>query len=164
MATVKSNYPEIARGMDELRGAFNMHSRGRYRTLGDDLLDVLAQAIFDQTVNYQRDPDNTHFRPLAPSTLARKRRLGYPDTIGVETGEMLSMPQLTGQRTITPRMASVVYGENESARQKAEWFQEGRKGKQPARRFFEINPLFEKDMETLIDEVLDLAVDRVAMG
>lgn len=163
MATVTSNLPEVKASLDTIGRAFNFHSPGRYKTLGQDVMDLLAETIYEQTVLRQRDEDNTFLAPLAPSTKAAKSRKGQPDTIGVATGEMLSLDQIKGNRTIFATSATVIYGDSDSAQEKATYFQEGsrrKKRKQRPRRFFGVNALFEKAMDDLMDDVLDLTIRR----
>jgi hypothetical protein len=156
MAGIRSNHEEVAAGIKAIAQSWDFRGRGRFKTLGQDALDVVAQGIYDRTVLDQTDPDGVPLAPLKPRTLARKRRKGYPDTIGVETGHMLDYRQLQGRRAIERRTASVEYGQDAIAEQEAEWFQEGSKTKnRPPRPFMDLDDRIEGELDDLFEEVLD---------
>jgi hypothetical protein len=154
MASVRTNFPEIRAALDRLGSAFTMNARGRYRDLGSDLLDAAAEAVYEQSTLDQQDPQGRPFAPLAASTLREKARKGFPSTIGVRTGDMLSSEQLRGRRVVTPRVAEMTYGVGDEAEQKSEWFQEGTKN-QPARPFYDLNAKAEQSIDQLVDDVID---------
>ena len=124
----------LGRDVDSL----GFRGRGPRGMLGEDVADMVAEIVMDRTVNRQAQPDGSPLAPLRPATVERKRRLGYPDTILVETGRMLAQAQLQGDADLSdPHEMRVVYGLDDEARQKAEWAHEGAPNR--ARRpFYEI--------------------------
>lgn len=96
---------------------------------------------------------------LAESTLRSKRLRGYPDTIGVATGEMLSQKELEGTPAVSPvdNTVTLTYGTKETTRQKMERFTRGRRrrGTQPPRPGYELDATIEADLNRLIVDVIE---------
>lgn len=155
MASVYDNFPEVRHALKAIAQSWDFRGRGRWKTLGEDALDVVSQGIYDRTFNAQATPDGGPLSPLRPSTLQKKHRLGYPETIGVESGSMGSHAELQGERQVERRTASMTYGTNEHTRQEAEWFQEGRAGVQAPRPFYDLDDRIEADLDQLFEEVLE---------
>jgi hypothetical protein len=165
VANVTSNLQEVVNEFKSMSSSLTMLAPGRYKgRLGQDVIDLVAQGIVDQTVLGQMDPSDLPLAPLARSTLERKRRLGYPETIGVETKKMLSMKQLRGTNVVVKNRTEMRYGVDQQSRDKSVWFQEGvkRKGgtRQSARPFYGLNKKIVADLDALITECLDRVVDR----
>lgn len=156
MARVTSNAAEVVAELQGFVGGLGFGGRGRYRSFGEDARDVIAQGVYDRTVLAQQYPDGAPLAPLAPSTLREKRLKGYPETILVRTGLMLSGEELRGEATVTRTSLDVEYGRTELAKQEAEWATEGsRKRHRPPRRFFELDRRDEADLDLLAQESLD---------
>lgn len=153
MARVTSNLPEIRRTIAELGQIMNFRRRqaSSGRRVGEEILDVVALVIDDRTINKQQDPSGKPLARLKPRTLARKRRLGYPSTIGVEEHKMLDLDQISGERVVTDKVASMTYGRTADQRAKAEWFQDPSNPNQAPREFYDVG----KDGEKLVDRYID---------
>lgn len=160
--TVRSNLASVITSIRDVAGCLKMHAVGRYGQVGDDALDIIAEGIYDRTVLGQQEPGGADLAPLAPATLRRKEKLGYPSTIGVEKGLMLDADQLKGERSITSEAASMEYGKTELAKLEAQWFQDPNRahGKQPRRPFFELDERIEQDLDNFVDEVVGNAIER----
>jgi hypothetical protein len=156
MADARSNYPEVRDAIRAVAQSWDFRGRGRYRTLGEDALDVVAQGIYDRTFLAQQLPDGRPLPPLAPATLRDKRRHGFPDTVLVRTGAMGDYRQLQGQRAIERRTASATYGTDEELKQRAEFAAEGsKKQNRPPRPFYELDGTIEAQLDALFEEVLE---------
>jgi hypothetical protein len=153
---VTSNRSEVVAGVRRLGAGFSLKGRGRSKSFAEDLSDAISQQIADRTALAQQDPDGRPLAPLAAATLRRKARLGYPETIGVERGLMLSQAELKGESVVTDTSMEMTYGAGEQAKKEAEWFTEGsaRRG-QPPRRFYELDNRENRDLDALTDEALD---------
>jgi phage gpG-like protein len=151
-----SNRDAVAAEVAGLARAFGLRRRGRYRTLADDVRTLVAEAVYDQTVLAQKQPDGSPLAPLAPSTLAEKRLRGYPETILVRTGHMLDLEQLKGEMEASDTSLAMTYGTDEEARQLAEYAHEGsrKKVRRPKRPFYALDDKGEKDLGELMDEAL----------
>lgn len=124
MATTRSNFGEVVKGMQDVADALNLKSPTRGGgTLGKVMIDQIANDIFDNTVNQQKDMNGQRLKALKPSTLARKRRLGQPDTILVATAEMVQIPFIEGKIMIGEKVATIEYHGTEDADNKADWTQ-----------------------------------------
>lgn len=158
----RSNFPDIVKAIRGIKASFAFSAKGRYKRLGTDILDSVAQAIYDETVLEQKEPGGAPLAPLRASTLRRKARLGQPSTIGVATGRMLAMQQLQGRRQISGTTASMTYGTTEEERQKAEWFQAGsKKQKRRKRPFYDLNRRTERDIDGIIEDVIGDVIRRL---
>jgi hypothetical protein len=155
MAGIRTNLPEVIRAIKAIAQSWDLRSKGRYKSLGVDMLDIVAEGIYERTVIEQEGPDGEPLAPLAPSTLARKARLGFPETIGVEHAKMLALEELKGERMIERRTASVIYGKDEQAKEEAEWFQDPSNPNQPDRQFMGLDERIEATIDALFEEVLD---------
>jgi hypothetical protein len=156
----RSNFPEVRRALLELGAAFDLRRRapGRKGRLGEELIDLVAAHIEDRTRTHQLGPDGRPLRPLAPSTLARKRSRGFPPTIGVETGEMLDVGEIRGKTHVDNETVVMQYGLGEPATSKAEWFQEGDSSRRrPAREFYDLGEDGEAKVMEFVDEVAEQA-------
>ena len=162
MARVESNRAEIMAGLKALGEALTMNGPGLNRSrVGQDVVECVADGIYLQTVLRQREPGGAPLAKLKAATLARKRRLGYPETIGVERHYMLAAEQLRGQYSVSPTRVEMTYGKGEEARKLAKWFQDPRKGRsrqQAPRPFYEIC----REGEAALDSLVDRAFDRTA--
>lgn len=153
MARVTSNLPEIRRVLAELGQILNFRRRlaGSGRRIGEEILDVIAVAIEERTIRRQQDPSGRPLARLRPRTVARKVRLGYPLTIGVERHEMLNLDEIRGDQVVTDKVASMTYGHEPSQRAKAEWFQDPSNPNQADRPFYDVG----KDGEKLVDSYIE---------
>ena len=97
--SIISNFDQaIAAVLKGLGNSLNLaRSRRGNARLGDQFADIIASGIQERTITQQKGGEGMPLAPLKSRTLARKRRLGFPSTIGVETGEMLSIEQVRGQ-------------------------------------------------------------------
>ena len=158
MAQVKSNAAEVAAGVVRLVQGLGYQGRGAVKaTLAEDVRDGVAQVILERTVLDQRGSDGLPLAPLAPSTIERKRRLGFPETILVETGKMLAESQLRGEAEVSRESVGIVYGTTEENRLKAEWAHEGRRRK-PRRRKRPFFALTEAD-DPVLDRIHEKGLD-----
>lgn len=159
MAGVKSNLMDIEHALHELGCVLDLTRvpRGR-RRLADEAVAVVAAGILDRTKNKQVDANGKPLAPLKQRTLARKRKRGFPDTIGVQTGDMLAIKELEGLVAISPKQVTMIYGDNEEDRQKAEWFTEGKEGVQAPRPFYELSKEDEKNLDILFTEAADQGI------
>lgn len=163
MAQIRSNLGEVSRSLRDVSSCLNMHAVGRYDRVGVDALDIIAEGIAERVLGRQQEPSGGGLAELAPSTRRRKRELGQPDTIGVAKREMLQQRHLRGERNITTTQASVEYGQDAAAKDKATWFSEGSRRKrrrQPPRPFFELDDQIEDSLDELVEEVVDRAIER----
>jgi hypothetical protein len=152
MASIQSNLFEIRQNLNELGQCMNLRRRpkGSSRRVGDELLDIVAVAIEQRTRQRQQDPSGRTLAKLRPATIARKLRLGYPLTIGVETGEMLDLEQIRGEQVITADSATMTYGLDAETRAKADRFQEGN-ARQAPREFYDVG----REGERLVDAYVE---------
>jgi hypothetical protein len=152
MSSIQSNFRDIARNIADLGDTLNLRRRlkGASRRVGDDLLDVTAVAIERRTVVEQRGPDGAPLAPLRPATIARKIAGGFPLTIGIQTYEMLDLDQVRGEQVVTDTTAQMTYGTKDTARAKAEKFQEGGTNQSP-RFFYDLG----REGEELIDGYIE---------
>ena len=159
---ITSNKEEVQAGVQALRDALTVRAPGRYKTLAEDVQDAVAEGVYDQTVMAQLDPDGAPLAPLAPATLVRKQRLGYPETILVATGQMLSLQEIKGELNVTGDVVEITYGQTAEAREKATYAHEGsrRKPKRPRRPFFAINDRLYETLDHLFDEALGKAAEN----
>lgn len=153
MARVTSNLPEIRRSLAELGQILNLRRRpaGSGRRIGEEILDLVALVIEERTIGRQQDPMGRPLSPLRPRTLARKRRLGYPSTIGVEQHKMLDLNEIIGDQVVTDKVAAMTYGHTSDQRAKAEWFQDPSNPNQADRPFYDVG----KDGEKLVDAYIE---------
>lgn len=151
MATVRSNLGEIESCLSALARPVDF----RKKRLGATILDALADRIQQRTVGEQTDPSGRPLAPLKASTLRRKRRKGYPDTIGVETGDMLQQSAVRGRQSVTDTQASMRFGLTEEQEAKATYFQEGKPGRQRARPFYDLDRRDEAALDGMIDGAIE---------
>lgn len=159
MSRVTSNLPEIRRSLFELGQILNFRRRpsGGGPRVGEEILAMIATVIEERTIRRQQDPLGRPLAPLRPSTLTRKRRLGYPSTIGVEEHKMLAFNEIRGDQMVTDKVAAMTYGQGSDQRAKAEWFQDPSNPNQAAREFYDIG----KDGEKLVDRyIADEVIER----
>lgn len=155
MAKVTSNRVAVVAGLKGFAGGFSLRGRGRTKSLGDDLADAIAQQIVDRTVLQQKDPSGRALAPLRPATLERKRRLGYPETIGVETKEMLSFAEVRGDVAVGADRMTMTYGDGDGAKVKGEWFQDPSNPAQAPRPFYGVDDRGNPDLDAAADAGLD---------
>jgi hypothetical protein len=155
MSGIIDNWGAVQAVFAGLPHVLDLDAPGYRDPLGDELLDRAALAVYVQTAYRQLDPDGNALAPLAPSTLARKRRMGYPDTILVETSEMLAINQLAGTRTVTRDFAMSRYGVSPWERKKAEYAHQGSRNR-PRRPFYAINDLARAMIDRHVDVVAGL--------
>lgn len=147
MASIRSNFPEVAEAIRRLPRAFVLtRSHRGGRSLGEAALDLIAQRIQERALGEQTTPDDVAWKPNAPGYAASAAKAGKP--IGVLHGRMLDTTQLRGVREIEESSADMTYGVDDEARQEMEWFSEGNGRGQPAR---EVYGFDEKDEAALDD-------------
>lgn len=118
----KSNLAEVLSRIGTDVNSLSFRGAGNNGTLADDIRRTVASVIAERTVDRQQQPDGKDLAPLKPRTLERKRRLGFPDTILVETGEMLSSEELMGEvAELSDHSLEMEYGLSDSTKVKAEW-------------------------------------------
>lgn len=158
MADIKHNLPEVVAAIKAIAASWDFRARGMRKTFGEDALDVVAEGVFERTFFDQQRPDGSPLASLAPSTLRRKRRLGYPETILVETKAMGDLDEIKGRRAIERRTASMTYGLGSDTfeAKKAEWNAEGNaEQNRPPRPFYELDDAIEGRLDDLFEEILD---------
>ena len=164
MAHVDTNLASVALGLGRLRDAFGLDAPGRYgKTFEGDARRVIAEGNYHRYVLDQEEPSGSPLAPLAESTLAEKRRLGYPDTILVRTGLMLSMEQLEGEAERVDRgTLEMTYGTTEQAKLEMEWATEGsEKQNRPDRPGYDIDAPTGADLEAAFTASCDEALARL---
>lgn len=93
----------------------------------------------EQQFVQQEDPDGRPWADLAPSTLAQKRRQGYPDDILTRTGKMRrSFKAIASSRSLTITMSFP-----------AQFHQSGTR-KMPQRRILGLNPERRDELRKLV--------------
>lgn len=154
MAFISSNRAAVVAGCAALGRGLSLKNRGRYRSLGDDAADLIAEGEFDRTALDQKEPGGSPLKPLSPRYLADKVRRGYPRTILVRTKAMLALAELRGEVSVTADEMVMTFGTSEETRQKAEWAHEGGRHR-PARPFVGLDERIEADLDRLAEEGLD---------
>lgn len=158
---ITDNWPALSALFAAIPRALDLDRAGPSGApLGDELLDAAADAIYEQTVVAQQDPDSNPLAPLRPYTLDRKRRLGYPETILVETAKMTAVEQLRGERDVGPASAVAWYGVSDPEVQKAEWAHEGAPGR-AKRPFFGIPARALPLLGRAVDQAADAYLARL---
>jgi len=159
MASVSSNRPIVNNALISLSQALNFRraTRGGPGTVGQGMLDTVADAIEQRTVVRQQDPDGRPLPPLKARTIQRKKEAGLDSRILVETGEMTSPPAILGRTTITGNTATMTAGVSEFVQQKIEWAEEGSQNR-PVRHFFEEGKDGEMFRDLYVGKVLDQSV------
>jgi hypothetical protein len=126
VADVSSNLARVELLLDELADGFSFSTPGAQASLGRELADIVVDGIADRSIGDQAAPDGSQWPELSPKYLASKVRQGYPATIGVRTGQMLSRVELAGDVSIGASTVTIRYGATAEARQKMEWFSKRR--------------------------------------
>lgn len=124
MDRIESNLRDVETYLDRLAHAadFDGPSFAGAATFGDEIADFVAADTRDRALGTEAGPDGERWDPLKPETVRRKGS----DQPGVgETGEMLSLEHLGGERTIAAEELAIVYGRSAAVRQRAEWFSDG---------------------------------------
>jgi hypothetical protein len=67
VASIRDNFPEVVAAIKAIAQSWDLNGRGRYRTLGDDMLDAVAQRVYERTFLDQSDPDGKPLADLDPS-------------------------------------------------------------------------------------------------
>lgn len=113
-----SNLSQIEALLQEIGGAVDYDARGvGSGSFGDDMLDIITDGIYERS-HAQKTPGGATWDKNDPRYAERK---GFRP-VGILTGEMLSYPELTGTREITPTEAQQRYGRSEETRRKAAHF------------------------------------------
>jgi hypothetical protein len=162
-----SNLDEVLAALNDLAHAADLDSPGDGApTLADELFDVAAEHTYDRAVGAGKAPDGSVWDDNALSTKRRKRT----NTVGVESGNMLSLDELKGERTIHPTEAILIYGKSEWARRKLQFFSRGDRSNpapaenpgcspsgassQPAREVWGLDQAMEDDMAHHVEQHL----------
>lgn len=164
MASISSNLPEIRGKLDALADTmrFDRKPKSSRRSVGAQLLAVTAGIVEARTVQGQLEPDGSRLARLKPSTLRRKAEQGFPSTISVETGQMMSMEQVMGEQEVTPRSAAMTYGTGPEARAKAASFTEGHPPYQEPRPFYDLGRTGEQSLDDYIrQEIIDAQISEL---
>lgn len=157
-----SNLSEVIGRLARDVNGLSFRGRGRTGTVAEDVQNVVAEIVIDRTVLRQQAPDGERLAPLADSTIERKRRLGYPDLILVETAEMLSLPQVTGALDLYGDHDMVIsYGTDEWPQLKAEFAHEGFDNR-PKRPFYAIGS--DPRDTSAVDAAVAAGLDAQAMA
>jgi hypothetical protein len=155
MAGIRDNFPEVKAALSAIGESWDFRKRGLRKTFGQDAVEIVAKGIYERTFVDQLEPDGSPLAPLKPSTIEKKQRLGYPETIGVETGEMGKLTELEGEPVITRRAIRMTYGLDSDTQSKAEWFTEGDHPVQEPRPFYELDEVIEGELDQLFEGVLE---------
>ena len=158
MLTFASDLDRIPREIGATLDRIDFNGRGPRTTFGNDLADMFASIIVYRTLVDQVDPEGNPLAPLAEATLFRKAALGFPETVGYETGLMLSVEEVKGDVQIDYNGMHMTYGKTDKAKQEAEWFENPTRGNQPPRKFYGIGDRPEdlQRIDELIEECLSL--------
>lgn len=164
MATVSDNMDEIEALITQA-SEFDFTSPGTQGAgLGNELLDIVAEGVYERSMNQQAAPDGTDWADNAESYKKRPEKDGKP--ISVLDGEMMSMVELRGERTIEPYEASMEYGTQKITRRKAQWFTRGSEENapddieysgakdQPPRPFYEIDDTITGQVNERVQQAL----------
>ena len=127
------------------------------KRLGDELLETVAGAIENRTVNRQQQADGSPLPRLKPRTIARKIAKGMDTRILIETHEMLSAQEILGQTTVTANTATMAGGTDDTVKFKIEQAEEGAANR-PIRHFYEAGKDGEQAVDVLIEESLNASV------
>jgi hypothetical protein len=160
MAGATSNLPQIEALLSRLVEGFNFSSPGLERQLGREMADVVVDGIADRSIQEQSDPGGNPWAALNPKYRARKIAKGYPDIIGVRSGNMLSRVELAGRVDVQPGAVTITYGDTQHARDKAGWFSRGRPN-QPPRPFWGIDARIVQDLNEHARGALKVWIARV---
>lgn len=181
------NLPEIKRLIDDLVDSIDFTRKGAEAALGEALLDIVVDGVSNRSAEAV-DPDGTPWPENRGAYGAAKSTRGIPVGVGYYGlmtaardprttaptdelgGEMLSLQQLQGRRTIQPETAVMVYGTDDEVSRKGQWFTNGsdesdvgeRSGadNQPPRPFYAIA----QDDLDLVSETLDEFVGDILGG
>ena len=123
---------KILGDLDRHKQIFDLDQNG----LGEALMNIDCEVIL-RDMDAEVDPDGKPWPPLSELYLAWKAIAAPGSPMAVLYGHMKTLAQLKGMRRTTARLAVMVYGIDEEARDLAEWFQEGNaKQNRPPRRFY----------------------------
>lgn len=159
MARVQTNAVEVKEAIGRLRrlGSFNGH--GRYKTLGEDIPDLIAESLVDRYVLRQQEPGGEPLAELSDDYREEKTRKGFPDVIGVRTGKMLSFEELRGEVDIAENVLEMTYGTSEETRLRMEWFTEGfRKQNRPPRPGYELDDRDVASLDLLVFDSIERTI------
>jgi hypothetical protein len=156
----QSNLAAVIERLNRDVGSVGFLGRGRDGMLADDVRKVVSEIVIDRTVLGQKDPDLRPLEPLQPSTVRKKLANGFPDTILVETKEMLAQEQLMGELALKEQTAiDISYGTNDDAKRKA-YFAHTSYGSRPERPFYAIGE--GPDDQASVDMVVSAGLDAQA--
>ena len=160
MATVTSNYQQVARAVFGLSRALSPRRRvssGHY--LAEIYNETIAGAVERRTADEQKGPEGKPLPRLSPRYKARKVRQGFDPRVLVRTGEMLSPAELRGRLTFGESYLVMAAGVGAEVQQKVAWASKGNPARnRPARRFYELGRDGERAVDGACREALASAV------
>lgn len=159
MASLSSNRPLVHKALFGLSQALNFRRASRVDTgtVGQGMLETVANVIQHRTIGLQQTPDGRPLPRLKRKTIERKKEAGLDLRILVETGEMTSEPAILGRTTITSNVATMTAGVSEAVQWKVEFAEEGG-DKRPVRHFFEEGKDGEMFRDIYMEKVLAQSV------
>jgi len=123
-----SNLDQVEEWLEELEHLIDFDAPGATGgTFGDELLDVYSEHVRERSIGAAKAPDGSNWADNAESTKRRKTT----STVGVESGQMLSLEEIEGERVITRDSAEQTYGKTPEAQAKLQWFTRGSKENPP---------------------------------
>lgn len=166
MADVESNFLEFEAEFKGLIDGFNFTIPGKDQSLGRDLAAGAALMISDRSISEQGNAQGQPWDANERKYKAMKERKHGVYSVGVLTGQMLSLESMKGETTVEANEVVMVYGTNTEPtkfstygdlkpneptdREKAEWFADG------GREFYELS---EDDANNLIIEAAEALAD-----
>lgn len=183
MARVDSNLGEIMSAIDAIVNGFNFTSTtGRSgKRLADKALDTIAERIAERTTARQMDSNQSPLAPNRGEYGEKKRTKGIPigtgyypagngGQNGIRGGQMLSDLELSGERVIEEKSATMTYGLDGFAKRKAQWFTNGSTGNagersgaknQPPRPFYDLDDGSKRMLDEFFGVELENYVNRI---
>jgi hypothetical protein len=155
---------QVATQIDKILRGFNFSVPGRTgKGMAHEVLDAIIEEVVDRSLSRQAQPGGIPWADNAESYKRTPAKSGKP--IGVLTGDMMSLINLRGVRTIEDYRAVMRYGSGEFAKRKAQWFTRGSSNdpgteslepsgasNQPARPFYERDDQSDRKIRVVLVE------------
>jgi hypothetical protein len=130
-AGADGNIDEIEAMLVRLADTFDFTLPGEDGSFGEDLMDEFSTSVMDRTVGLGVTPEGKTLAANRGEYGEEKRDAGLPVGIGLDedrSDQMLSLVNLKGERSVTPDMATMIFGVTPFARDKGNWFTYGTDG------------------------------------
>lgn len=152
MASVSSNRAEVERKLQALASALRFTSPAPGGgTVAGAVVSTTVEAIKEQTIDRQLQPDGSGLRELSDHYRAWKTSHGFPETIGILERKMLADSALKGRVDVTPTQLTMTHGDTAESMQHAQYFRDG------GREFYGVGSEGEKILEELFNGILTAA-------